>query len=86
LIIKFIIVIIVVGGALANLLAVGIESSHDLFHVHIHRCVIKHIVVIVDRPGMTAQTLRIGFIAVVEFTFAKSLPIFVFKNLRSVFG
>jgi hypothetical protein len=86
LIIKFIIVIIVVGGALANLLAVGIESSHDLFHVHIHRCVIKHIVVIVDRSGMTAQTLCIGFVAAVKLTLTKSLPIFVFKNLRSVFG
>jgi hypothetical protein len=84
LIIKFIVVIIVARGALTNLLAIGVESSHNLLHVYIYRCVIHHIVVIVYRPSMTTQTFGVSFVTAVKLTFTKGFPIFVFENLRRI--
>ena len=82
-IVKFIIVIIITG-TLANLLTVGVKASHYLLHVDIHGCIIKHIVVVVNRTGVTAQTFCVSFIAAFKFTLTKGFPVLVFKNLWCV--
>jgi hypothetical protein len=84
LIVKFIIVVVVAVGALANLLTISVKPSHDLFHIDVHRRIIQHVIIIIYRPSVTTQTFRIIFVATVEFALAKSFPIVVLKYFRCI--